>query len=266
LHEWSYDLEEEPKTFVDDEGNVVVEEEKIEDLVTWVYEKDSYVPCAKIVDGQKFSIISDYLGRPVQSFDENSDLVWSSEYDIYGNLENLKGHKNFIPFRQLGQYEDEELDGLLYNRFRYYDNENGNYISKDPIGLFGKNPTLYAYVKDSNNWIDLFGLDPITKTLAEWLKDHPDLLNEAREMYKSSPEWQGIDPDKTPVFYREKADVDIIRAKAGESGGHHPHGLALGGPEGQKLTITNETRTVKNPDHSRATGFQRKVINKIKYQ
>jgi hypothetical protein len=41
---------------------------------------------------------------------------------------------------------------------------------------------------------------------------------------------------------------------------------ALGGPEGQTLTPTNETRTVKNPDHSKATGVQRKLINRIKKQ
>jgi uncharacterized protein RhaS with RHS repeats len=159
---------------------------------------------------------------------------------------------------------DEEI-GLAYNRFRYYDVESGRYMSQDPIGLAG-GMALYGYVRDSNVLVDIIGLNPISQTLAEWLKDHPDLLELAREMHKNSPEWQGIDPDKTSVFYRTKDEVDIIRAKAGESGGHHPHGLALGGPEGQTLTITNETRTVKNPSHSEATGFQRKVINKIKYQ
>jgi RHS repeat-associated protein len=158
LPEWSYDVDDEPKIFVDDEGSVVVEKKGVENVVTWVYEKDSYVPCAKIVDGQKFSIISDYLGRPVQSFDDNGEIIWSTEYDIYGNLENLKGQKNFIPFRQLGQYEDEELDGLLYNRFRYYDSEQGNYISKDPIDLLGNNPNDYGYSTDVNKEINIFGL------------------------------------------------------------------------------------------------------------
>ncbi len=34
-----------------------------------------------------------------------------------------------------------------------------NYISQDPIGLEGNNPTLYSYVSDSNSWIDPFGLE-----------------------------------------------------------------------------------------------------------
>ena len=65
---------------------------------------------------------------------------------------------DFIPFRQLGQYEDEET-GLYYNRFRYYDPKIGNYISQDPIRLGGNNPTLYGYVEDLNKWADIFGLD-----------------------------------------------------------------------------------------------------------
>jgi regulatory protein YycH of two-component signal transduction system YycFG len=36
------------------------------------------------------------------------------------------------------------------------------YLSKDPIGLAGNNPTLYGYVKDTNSWVDQFGLELIT--------------------------------------------------------------------------------------------------------
>ena len=34
----------------------------------------------------------------------------------------------------------------------------GNYLSQDPIGLVGGNPTLYGYVKDVNSWVDPLGL------------------------------------------------------------------------------------------------------------
>jgi uncharacterized protein RhaS with RHS repeats len=34
----------------------------------------------------------------------------------------------------------------------------GSYISKDPIGLAGGNPTLYGYVKDVNVGVDVLGL------------------------------------------------------------------------------------------------------------
>ena len=71
-------------------------------------------------------------GRPVQAYDEHGTPVWQADYDIYGNLLNLKGDSQFVPFRQLGQYEDEETE-LYYNRFRYYDPNTGGYI-----GIFSK--------------------------------------------------------------------------------------------------------------------------------
>ncbi len=156
LHEWSYDAEEVPVTVVDDDGNVSVGKEPVENVVTWVYERNSYIPCAKIINGKSYCIVSDYIGRPVQAFDEGGQTVWSTEYDAYGNLKNLKGNRYFIPFRQLGQYEDQDT-WLYYNRFRYYDIESGNYISKDPIGLKG-GLSLYNYIKDINWWVDIFGL------------------------------------------------------------------------------------------------------------
>ena len=111
---------------------------------------------------------------------------------------------------------------------------------------------------------EALGLPPEAKPLKYWLKSDKSLLDQVRQMYRETPEWQGIDPEKTPVYYRTKAEVDAIRSKPGESGGHHPHGLALGGPEGQTLTITGETRTLKNPLHSQATAIQRKIINRVK--
>ena len=57
-----------------------------------------------------------------------------------------------------GQYYDTEIE-LAYNRFRYYDPEDGRYISQDPIRLAGEMPNMYAYVHDSNSWVDVFGLD-----------------------------------------------------------------------------------------------------------
>ena len=122
-----------------------------------MYEDGSYTPIAKLINGQRYSIVSDYIGRPVQCFDDTGEVVWETDYDIYGRLKDFKGGKEFIPFRQMGQYEDEELGELYYNRFRYYDSGSGVYISQDPIGLDG-GFNIYAYVQDSNSWVDPFGL------------------------------------------------------------------------------------------------------------
>ena len=159
LHEWDYAEADRPNTIVTEAGEVTLDRpEPVENLITWVYDSDSYVPTAKIVGDKHYSIVSDYIGRPVQACDDKGNIVWQADYDIYGNLRNLHGSKKFIPFRQLGQYEDEEI-GLYYNRFRYYDPRIGNYISQDPIGLVGENPTLYSHVKSPNSQLDLLGLD-----------------------------------------------------------------------------------------------------------
>ena len=114
LHEWDYAEYDRPNTVVTEAGEVTLDRpEPVENLITWVYDSDSYVPTAKIVGDTHYSIISDYIGRPVQVYDDNGYIVWQADYDIYGNLRNLHGRRQFIPFRQLGQYEDEET-GLYY--------------------------------------------------------------------------------------------------------------------------------------------------------
>ena len=159
LHEWEYAETDRPQPIVAENGEVSFDRpEPTDNLVTWVYDTDGYVPTAKLVNGKRYGIVSDYIGRPVQAYDEHGTPVWQADYDIYGNLLNQKGDRKFVPFRQLGQYEDEET-GLYYNRFRYYDPSTGGYISQDPIGLEGNNSTLYAYVYDHNKEVDIFGLN-----------------------------------------------------------------------------------------------------------
>ena len=160
LHEWSYDTNKRPELqLVGELGELFYEKEPADDVITWVYDEGTYTPIAKLINGQRYSIVSDYIGRPVQCFDDQGEVVWETEYDVYGRLKNLKGDKHFIPLRQMGQYEDAELGGLYYNRFRYYDSDNGTYISQDPIGLHSGQLNFYAYVEDVNSLVDVFGLE-----------------------------------------------------------------------------------------------------------
>jgi RHS repeat-associated protein len=93
-------------------------------------------------------------------YDASGKKVWEGVLDIYGRIRNLHGTLSDLPFRYPGQYEDVET-GLYYNRFRYYDNTSGAYISQDPIRLQGANANFYAYVYDPNTQVDVFGLDII---------------------------------------------------------------------------------------------------------
>ncbi|MBZ4187943.1 DUF6531 domain-containing protein [Niabella sp. 3A5MI-3] len=158
LHEWKYEGAYPPKKSVDEEG-IKEEKEPVENLSTWIFEPDSFVPCAKLIDNEQYSIVTDYLGTPTHAYSGSGEKVWERELDIYGTVRKESGEKGLVPQLYQGQYVDEET-GLAYNRFRYYDHESGGYISQDPIGLIGVNPTLYGFVQDTNTWIDLYGLMP----------------------------------------------------------------------------------------------------------
>jgi len=159
IHEWKYDLKDRPKLIATEDDLVFDKPEPVENLITWIYHEGSFVPSAKIIGEEKFSIINDYIGRPIQAYSEAGELVWETDYDIYGDLRNLKGDRDFIPFRQLGQYEDLET-GLYYNRFRYYSPDTGIYISQDPIKYWG-GLNLYSFVKNCNQYVDIFGWEDI---------------------------------------------------------------------------------------------------------
>ena len=131
--------------------------EKRNGLVTWIFD-DGFVPTAKLTKDSNYSIISDYMGTPVEAYDSSGKKVWEQELDIYGKVIRRTGDVDFIPFRYQGQYDDIET-GLYYNRFRYYDPDMGQYTQPDPIGLEGGNPTLYSYVSNPNWWIDPLGME-----------------------------------------------------------------------------------------------------------
>ncbi len=124
--------------------------------VTWVFEPESFAPLAKLVGGETYGIVTDYLGTPRAMFDARGAEVWGADIDAYGDLRNVRGERQACPFRWPGQYEDEET-GLYYNRFRYYDASAGQYTRQDPIQLTG-GPRYYAYVPDPLHWFDALGL------------------------------------------------------------------------------------------------------------
>ncbi|HTF82798.1 MAG TPA: RHS repeat-associated core domain-containing protein, partial [Cytophagales bacterium] len=156
LHEWSYIGDYPPRISLDADGTPTTQQEPLDNLITWVFEEGSFVPCAKLEGMDQYSIITDYLGTPTHGYDRKGTLVWERELDCYGKERKLKGEKGFCNYLYQGQYVDQET-GLAYNRFRYYDPEAGSYISQDPIGLLG-GKNLYGYVNDPNNWVDEFGL------------------------------------------------------------------------------------------------------------
>ncbi len=117
-------------------------------LVMWIFEGGSFVPCGQITKEGNYSIVTDYLGTPMEMCDEAGNKNWQAQLDIYGRVRTFEGsYLSDCPFRYQEQYQDTET-GLYYNRLRYYDPDMGSHISNDPIGLAGNNPVLYSYVED----------------------------------------------------------------------------------------------------------------------
>lgn len=173
LHEWQYPASGRPTVTVDDTGGLQQshpEPVPVETLITWVFEEGTFAPAARISNGKQFSIITDHLGTPCEAYDETGEKVWECELDIYGKVRKLAGDRLLIPFRYPGQYADEETD-LYYNRFRYYNPEEGMYLSQDPTRLKG-GMLLYSYVSDPNVFIDVFGLvQEVIRTMSETEKE-----------------------------------------------------------------------------------------------
>ena len=127
-----------------------------ENLITWVFEEDSFSPIAKVKGNKYYSILADHLGTPIEMYQDDGSLFWERQLNANGKTikETQQGS---CPFLFQGQYYDAEIE-LAYNRFRYYDVEDGRYISQDPIGLLSGEFGFYNYVEDINQLIDPFGL------------------------------------------------------------------------------------------------------------
>ena len=153
LHEWSYPLSDRPETIDDSDGRrSYASPEPRTELTTWIFDEGTFVPSAKLVGDRRYSIISDYLGTPVEAYDEEGRRVWARELDIYGRTCSEEGAVGFIPFLYQGQYLDGET-GLAYNRFRYYSPETGAYINQKTIRPEAGLLNLYV-------WVATFGLMP----------------------------------------------------------------------------------------------------------
>ncbi|EDM35112.1 Rhs family protein [Pedobacter sp. BAL39] len=131
-------------------------ESTADEIITWVFNEGNFSPVAKIKGDKKYSIIADQLGTPVQGYSDDGELIWQRELDSYGRMKMQRGDAGFCNYLYQGQLMDPET-GLAYNRFRYYNPEEGIYVSQDPIRLLGGS-RLYGYVKDTNIWLDPFGL------------------------------------------------------------------------------------------------------------
>jgi RHS repeat-associated protein len=101
----------------------------------------------------------DGIASTIGISDLSGNMVNKYAYDAFGKVLNQE-EAIPNPFKYVGQFGvRDEGNGLFYMWARYYDPEVGRFISKDPIGFFGGDLNLYAYVGNNPiDWIDPSGL------------------------------------------------------------------------------------------------------------
>nr|WP_249116007.1 RHS repeat-associated core domain-containing protein [Azoarcus sp. L1K30] len=87
---------------------------------------------------------ANHLGAPEAATDASGKVIWRADYAPFGAATVATRDGFALHLRLPGQYFDAET-GLHYNRQRYYDPEQGQYLSPDPLGTpDGPNPYAYA--------------------------------------------------------------------------------------------------------------------------
>lgn len=98
--------------------------------------------------------LEDGLGNVRFVTDEVGNKVRSTEYDPFGNWHSAQGQANIHMLFQEQQQDPES--SLYYMRARYYDPQQGRFISKDPIkGDLRRPQTQNPYAYSLNNPINL---------------------------------------------------------------------------------------------------------------
>ncbi|MEL7896675.1 RHS repeat-associated core domain-containing protein [Vreelandella neptunia] len=196
------------------DGDRIVREETDNQRTTVVYEPGSFVPMLRIDDTQQGQVLSAYitdaLGTPMQLVTPNGQPRWLAEPDDWAAVKNQRAVRNVTqPIRFQGQWHDEE-SGLYYNRHRYYDPQQGRYISQDPIGLRG-GTNLYGYVTNPTGMVDPLGL--VSRSDYAW-RD-PSSNNQIIDSCISDLEdWMKV-PDYSGVANTRNSIMAVLSRKPG---------------------------------------------------
>ena len=93
----------------------------------------------------------DERGNMAQRLDKTAAVVSSDQYDAYGKQTSTAGGDNYGFGAQAGYYTDSS--GLILCTHRYYDPNNGRWLTRDPLGYAG-GVNLYGYCGNDpgNRW------------------------------------------------------------------------------------------------------------------
>jgi Tuberculosis necrotizing toxin/RHS protein len=106
-----------------------------ESPATWLFEPESFAPLAKLVDDERYSIITDHLGTPRAMYDAHGQEAWSAETDTYGQLQACAARDGLVRFGFWGSMRMPRR-GSIITGFDIMTRRVGD-VRQDPIGLTG---------------------------------------------------------------------------------------------------------------------------------
>ncbi|MEW6131401.1 MAG: RHS repeat-associated core domain-containing protein [Acidobacteriota bacterium] len=108
--------------------------------------------------------LQDHLGSTTALTDASGAVVERQQYEPFG----ASMGTSLTRYGYTGR-EKDEATGLLYYRARWYDPEQGRFITQDPIGFAGGDTNLYAYVgNEPVSFADPLGLERLHRYAGTW--------------------------------------------------------------------------------------------------
>ncbi|WGY72034.1 type IV secretion protein Rhs [Burkholderia cepacia] len=132
----------------------------------WIYYPTTFRPLAALhqnfsTEQPTFQYETTYFyqtdpnGAAVRMHDSKGNVAWEASYGPTGHAGFFHG-RIAQPIRLQGQYFDDE-SGLHYNWHRYFDPDIGQFVSQDPVGLYGGTHP-YKFAPNIFRWGDPWGL------------------------------------------------------------------------------------------------------------
>jgi RHS repeat-associated protein len=126
-----------------------------------IYGLKSNIPEYIIKNNEKYKIISNHLGSPIEIAEASMGAlpVLQMKYDSFGNIIEQNGDFE-IPFGFAGGLWDKDTKLTRFG-VRDYDSETGRWTSKEPLGFAGTR-NFYVYAgNDGVNHVDLDGRNAV---------------------------------------------------------------------------------------------------------